>query len=66
VHYCTRKSGSEYAVIGVFLNDSAVNPNSAFSELLDNLPAGDDWEEQEMNINFDWSEIISGLNLRYY
>jgi hypothetical protein len=42
VHYFSRKSGSEYAVIGVFLNDSAMSPNSAFSELLDGLPAADD------------------------
>jgi carbonic anhydrase len=66
VHSVSRETGSEYAVIGVILNDSALTPNSAFSELLDDLPAADDWEEQELNINFDWSEIISGLGLEYY
>jgi carbonic anhydrase len=66
VHYFKRDSGSEYAVIGVFLNDSAKISNSAFSKLLDDLPATAEWEKQQLNINFAWNEIISGINLEYY
>jgi carbonic anhydrase len=66
VHYFNRTSGSKYAVIGVFLNDNATEQNSAFSKLLDDLPPTDDWDEQELNINFDWSSIISGVNPEHY
>jgi len=66
VHYFPRESGSEYAVIGVFLNDDATVANSAFSKLLDDLPSTDDWDKQELNIDFDWSSILSGVNLEHY
>jgi hypothetical protein len=66
VHSFSRESGNKYAVIGVFLDDGANIPNSAFSKLLDDLPSTDDWENQELNINFDWSEIIQNVDLGYY
>jgi len=66
VHYFERTSGSQYAVLGVFLDDGASSPNPAFSDLLDDLPATDNWGEQDMNIDFEWSSVISGVDLEYY
>jgi len=34
--------------------------------LLDDLPAADEWEQQDLNISFDWSRLISSVNLEYY
>jgi len=66
VHKFSHDSGSEYAVLGVFLNDNATSVNPAFSALLRDLPANDNWEELDLDISFDWSEVISGVNLEYY
>jgi len=66
VHYFQRDSGSQYAVIGFFLNDGATTQNAAFSDLLDELPTTEDWEQEYLNISFDWSRLISSVNLEYY
>jgi hypothetical protein len=65
-HFVHATSDLDLAVVGVFLDDGASSPNPAFSALLDGLPATDDWEKQDMNIDFEWSSVISGVNLEYY
>lgn len=44
----------------------ASSPNPAFSDLLDNLPTTDNWEPQDLNIEFEWSRVIADVNLEYY
>jgi carbonic anhydrase len=65
-HFVYQSSSGAYAVIGIFLDDSAEHNNPFFSELLDNLPQTVDWVEEKLMLNVDTNSIILGLDLGIY
>jgi carbonic anhydrase len=65
-HFVYQSSSGVYAVIGIFLNDSAEQKNPIFSQLLDDLPQTDDWVEEKLMLNFDTNSIFVDLDLVFY
>jgi len=65
-HFVHQSASGEYAVVGIFLDDSSGRPNSVLAELLDDLHPTDDWDTQKLDINFDYNSFLEKLDLAYF
>jgi hypothetical protein len=65
-HFVHRSNTDLYAVIGIFLVDSAKTRNPVFSELMDQVPTDDSWDIEILDIQWNPMLLLDGLNLAYY